>query len=120
MIKITAQMLRDKNACKNQVTIFEAEWPEGVEISQAAIHRAIELRLDLDWFVFHLATATAWKAYREVEARARRAYGEATASAWQEYQKAGGKAWATAWRIFNETRAMAICAAFDVQESGAD
>jgi len=48
---ITAAMLRERKACEEQVEVFEREWPHGVALSEAALVRAAELELDLEWFV---------------------------------------------------------------------
>lgn len=46
---ITAAWLRERDACAAEVRIFEAEWPEGVEVTPESIERARKLNLDLAW-----------------------------------------------------------------------
>ena len=49
-MRITTKWLNDRNACKPQVEVFGHEWPKGVTVSLAALRRASELSLNLDWF----------------------------------------------------------------------
>lgn len=47
---MTADWLRRCNpTCKNQLAIFEGEWPDGAPLTEANLKRAAELGLDLDW-----------------------------------------------------------------------
>jgi len=48
--KITADVLRRKGACLDQVAIFAAEWPEGIDVTVANMERAVALKLDMSWF----------------------------------------------------------------------
>ena len=75
-MRLTAEMLREKKACENQVQVFVGEWPDGVEITEAVVLRAYELGLDIDWFVETFLTALALAEYHK-----------AAALAWAEYQK---------------------------------
>jgi hypothetical protein len=49
-MKVTAAGLRKRDACEEQVRIFEKEWPKGVKVTRKALRRAVELGLDLVWF----------------------------------------------------------------------
>ena len=91
-MRITAERLRKLNACEEQVTIFEAEWPGGCNVTKANCRRALELGLDTHWAAVNLlrpkadkaydeASAQAWKVRREAIAQARKAYNEAIALA---------------------------------------
>ena len=80
-MKITAQMLTDKDACTYQGDIFRAEWPNGCTASLRMAKRAAELKLDLDFFARHFLSATAWKAYENAKAPAEKAYENAKAPA---------------------------------------
>lgn len=73
---ITSQMLRDANACKDQVLDFENEWPNGAEVNRAGLERAVELGLDINWFASYFLPLEAQKAYRDAEDTARRMYME--------------------------------------------
>ncbi len=76
-MKVTTRQLKVKGACPDQVITFRREWPNGVEITPTTLQRAVELQLDLDWFVFNFLPVPA-----------REAYEKATAPAWEAYLKA--------------------------------
>ena len=69
-MKITAQLLRDANACEEQVAIFATQWPDGDEVTLANCRKAAKLGLDFDWAARHLLSAPAWVAYKEATAPA--------------------------------------------------
>ena len=91
---VTADMLRlrRKPACKDQVDIFEEEWPDGAEATLPNCLRAVELDLDLSWFVANFLSASTWKVFRQTIDRAWEGYDEATASAWEASQEATARA----------------------------
>ena len=94
-MRITAAMLREKNACAEQVKIFESEWPNGANVTLKNCRRAFELGLSLDWAVENLLSATAWATYQSAIAPARATYEAAIAPARATYQAARATAWAT-------------------------
>ena len=49
-MRVTRESLAALKACPDQLEIFAAEWPDGVEVSEAALLRAVELGLDLQWW----------------------------------------------------------------------
>jgi len=56
---ITSDFLREHDACEDQVLIFEAEWPDGAELTLDNLLRAAELGLDIWWLaltVLHIST----------------------------------------------------------------
>jgi len=87
-MKVTAEMLRDKNACKGQVLIFEKEWPNGTRITKSACLRAVELKLDINWF-----------AYWFLKDKSLEAYQKAREPAWTKYEKACEPAWTKYYNI---------------------
>ena len=95
---LTADMLKEKDACNYQVTVFEKEWPDGAEITVEAILRAVELELDLDWFTRQFLPAPVRKAYNEAMTSAQRAYDEVIAPA----QKAYDETIAPTWKAYDE------------------
>ena len=105
-MKITAQMLTDKNACTCQVDIFRAEWPNGCTASLRMAKRAADLKLDLDFFARYFLSAPAEKAYEDATAPAFKAYQDATAPALKAYQDAKATALWAAWKK-DHTRATA-------------
>ena len=126
---ITHDWLSKHQACKEQYAIFATEWPEGAPLTPANIHRAAELKLDIDWLAKRILPAPAWRAYeeatapalrayKEATAPALRAYKEATATALRAYKEATAPAWrayeeatATAWRAYEEATATALITA---------
>lgn len=62
--------LTRRKACSEEVAIFDAEWPNGAEISAANILRAVTLELNIDWFARRILTAPAERAYEETTASA--------------------------------------------------
>jgi len=96
-MRVTAADLRRKKACSGQVAIFEAEWPDGVEVTEASLLRASSLRLALWWFVKHYLPSSLWAEWeRQVvpiwEACLRRVIPiweeyEQVALIWEEYER---------------------------------
>jgi hypothetical protein len=50
-MKITADMLRGAGACEQELALFAREWPRGATLSRKTLHRAVQLKLDVDWFI---------------------------------------------------------------------
>jgi hypothetical protein len=73
-MRIDAKMLIAKNACAEQVAIFEQEWPEGVHVTREVCDRARELGLDLTWLARKFLTATARSTYEQTEITALATY----------------------------------------------
>jgi len=69
-MRVTAQMLRDRNACEDQVAIFEREWPDGVNVGIRAARKAVKLGLDLEWFAETFLPPAAWADYEKAIAPA--------------------------------------------------
>ena len=88
MTLITSEWLRKKHACAQQVAVFEREWPDGAEITEANVLRALTLNLDIVWFAAVYLQPSAWAAYEKATASAGAAYKEAIASAWAAYKEA--------------------------------
>ena len=114
-MKVTADMLRAKDACEKQVKIFEKEWPRGTRITKKACLRAWELGLDTNWFASELLEGKAWKAYKEAIAPAWEAYEKAEAQALEAYDKAIAQAWKAyekstdqAWEVYEKAKAVAL------------
>ena len=78
---ITQKFLRSKGACREQLDILFAEFPNGGEVTLENCLRAAVLSIDFNWAANRLLSAPAEKAYREARAPAWKAYQEATALA---------------------------------------
>jgi len=87
-MKITTELLKEKNACEDDIEIFQAEWPDGAEMTLENLLRIVELELDLDWFTENFLDESAQREYDEAIAPARRECDEAIASAHQKYDEA--------------------------------
>ena len=87
-MRITAAMLREKNACADQVKIFESEWPNGANVTLKNCRRAFELGLSLDWAAENLLSAPARATYQSARATAEATYQSAIAPAEATYQSA--------------------------------
>lgn len=48
---VTAEWLREHQACASGVAAFAAAWPEGMPLTVESLKRCRELRIDLDWAV---------------------------------------------------------------------
>ena len=86
---ITPQDLVDKGACREgQADVFDAEWPDGVEVTRESLLRARELGLDLYFLVDEFLTPAQQEAYRKGIAPHLEAYEKAKALLWEAYEKA--------------------------------
>ena len=86
--RITGWQLRAAGACSDQFARFRKAWPKGATLSLVNLRKAVELRLDLNWFAQHFLTPPARQAYEAARAPARQAYEAARATAWQAYEAA--------------------------------
>ena len=62
-MRITTKQLRALGACQKQLEIFAAEWPDGCEITEANILRALALNLAVDWVMPKILPAHLWDEY---------------------------------------------------------
>jgi len=69
-VKITSDMLRCALACGDQLNVFEAEWPNGCTVDETVIHRAVALKLEIDFAARKFLPAPARKTYEEARALA--------------------------------------------------
>ena len=99
---ITADMLREKRACANQLMVFKKRFPNGAEVSEA-LARELAPVFDWEWAAEALLSPSALKAYNEATAPARKAYDEATALALKAYDEV----MAPASKAYNEAEALA-------------
>ena len=96
---ITADMLREHNACTEQYKLFCMTWPDGCKVTLEDCKKAVRLGFDIDWAArcllgkaeleaFDEAVALAQKAFDEAFAPALKAFDEATAPAGKAYDEA--------------------------------
>ena len=67
---ITAKMLREKGACREQVEQFATLFPSGTTVTLRSARRAASAGLSLDWFAVRFLSAPALRAYEEACATA--------------------------------------------------
>lgn len=77
---ITAQWLRDHNACAGQVALFEREFPHGCELISSEIRRAGDAGLFLYWFADHALSEDGQALFAELTQAKRSALEEAQRS----------------------------------------
>ena len=82
MKRITVEMLKQIDACEDQVELFEQVFPKGAPVSMRSLVKAKKAGLDV-FFANAFSTGQAWAEYEKV-----------TGQAWAEYEKVGGQAWA--------------------------
>ena len=98
MIKITAEMLRDRNCHVDSIETFNELFPDGLEINseQDAVETAVKVSSEFGWDLapHYFLNAAGCKEYEKAETLAREEYQKADASAWEEYERAIDRAWA--------------------------
>lgn len=116
---ITAELLRQHDACEPHVRIFEKHWPDGAETTVENLHKARRLKLDVTWlqrFIPAAARAEYEMAIFPALVKCRKAeYQRADALvAWVEYGRAAGPALAArdaAWVEYARARDAALSTA---------
>ena len=101
-MNITAELLRSKGACRDQVALFEKHFPKGATVTVSRCKKVARI-FDWDWAAATLLSDTAAKAYSEACAPAAKAYYEACAPA----RKAYNEACITALKAYDEACAPA-------------
>lgn len=66
-MKITAELLRQKNACTDQGELFERHFPNGVEVSEALCLKHYQ-DFDWDWAADNLLSDAAQEEYNKARA----------------------------------------------------
>ncbi len=111
MRKITMEILQAHNACKRQVKLFQAVFPDGAESTEQALQLALDAGLDIHWAAENLLSASALAEYEKTRASAWAEYNKTCAPALAEYQKtytpAYQKTCASAWAEYKKTYAPA-------------
>ena len=116
-MKLTADMLRSKDACPDQVAVFLAEWPDGTDVTEASIMRARSLGLDVDWFTCRFLPAPAFAEYLQATNPAFAEYQQARDTAWRDTVWAKyHRAIATVWAEYHRAIAPALVAAYDAAQ----
>jgi hypothetical protein len=77
-MRITVDILNEHKACNEQLTAFKKEWPDGVEVSRAALIRALELVLEVYWVADKLLSPEALTVFEDEDLKAWNIYRDAT------------------------------------------
>ena len=101
---ITADMLREHDACTEQYELFCRTWPKGCKVTLKDCKNAVRLGFDIDWAARCLLGKAELEAFDEAVAPAQKAYDEAVALA----QKAFDEAIAPARKAFDEAKVIAF------------
>jgi hypothetical protein len=88
MRRVTAKMLKDLGACKQEVEVFTREWPHGAAVTLANCRRAAVLKLNLTWAAERLLSPSAYVTYKVDIVLAWAPYEAALASTWAAYNTA--------------------------------
>ena len=109
---ITAQLLRENGACKDQVDTFESERPDGAEVTLENCLRAGELGLDFEFAAYALLLPEALRVFCAATEGPLRVYRAAIEEAGPVYDAATKEA----WRVYDTACATAFHAAFHAGE----
>ncbi len=86
MKKITVEMLREMDACKDQVEVFERIFPDGASVTMKSLKKARDARLDIAWLEC-LLSDPALEKYKKVVGLARAKYYKVVTPAQKEFLK---------------------------------
>ena len=67
-MRLTVALLRKRHAFKSEVAIFVEEWPDGCEVTEATLLRALEIGLHIRWFACEFLPAPFLAEYARQEA----------------------------------------------------
>ena len=81
---LTVELLKKREACREQVDLFAATFPDGVEITEAVCLSVADM-FDFEWAAARLFTAGAWANYLAGRARIQEEYRAKRASIQAEY-----------------------------------
>lgn len=119
--RITAALLREYHACEEQVAIFEAEWPDGAEPTEANLQRANNLGLAIGWLcnllrdpyltAYEAARDQHWAAYDAACAQSRAACAAARGPYLDAHKAARDQHWAAYKAAYIQARSAheAVC-----------
>ena len=94
-MKITSDWLKKHHACESGIRVFRQEWPDGAEVNEVNLHRAISLRLSLVWLLGHIGTKRALAELDRVETQVLAEYTSAKRqrqASWAEFSDILGQA----------------------------
>ena len=102
MKRITVEMLKQVDACEEQLELFEQVFPSGAPVSMRSLMKAKREGLDVffaerllegqAWAEYEKVAGQAWAEFEKVTEQAWAEFGKVTERAWDEYEKAAGQA----------------------------
>lgn len=78
---LTYAKLEAKSACKNQLELYRANFPDNLKITRKDIMKAKELGLNLYWFAYHFLSYEDWNVFDEAINEDYRTFDKASADA---------------------------------------
>lgn len=84
-MEITVERLRALGARCEELRAFEREWPDGAAVTRENVLRAVELRLDMEWFARRLLPESQAAEYRRQVAPLRAEYKRQQEPLWAEH-----------------------------------
>lgn len=68
---ITKEFLKQEpEVCSQDINIFSKEWPQGMKVNKKNIHKWFKLGLNMDWFISHKLSFSAYSEYLKTEGKA--------------------------------------------------
>ena len=86
-MRLTEALLRSCGACEEQVVIFAAEWPNGCQVTEATLLRAVELGLNIRSPALELLAAPLLAEFKRQEDRLREEYEHQRALLREEFRR---------------------------------
>ncbi len=97
-MKITEEMLRAYYVCEDQVELFVATFPNGMEVTRANVNKAWSADIGVGWVAAALLSGEGWERYDKATDAAHRKYHKATDAAQEKHLDAIACAFVGAWR----------------------
>ena len=89
---LTVALLQEHGTCREQVDLFAATFPDGVEITEA-VCLSIADKFDFEWAAARLFTAGEWAEYDAKRAPILEEYRVKRAAIWTEYIAGRARIW---------------------------
>ena len=93
-MKLTEAMLRSHHACEERVVIFALEWPDGCDVTEETLLRAIELGLNIVWFAHEFLAGPLLAEFERQRALLWAEVERQEAALWAEFNRKEAPLWA--------------------------
>ena len=91
---ITHAWLAERKACKEQLDIFDKEWPDGMELTKENLLKCAALQLNLNWIAEHYLDASLSAKFEKQRDSLLAEFERQEAPFWAEYERQRGPFWA--------------------------